>query len=166
MEQKSKPTSQAHKVKKYLEQMELLNSVAKVRVGPSKIHGVGVYAMRDLKKGEKMNLDAMSQWLDLPYKYFTKKGAKGLRPEVAQLLLERWPQIVNGSHFVYPDTRMQAFMNHSDFPNYDAKTDVTLCKLYAGEELTEDYRQIEGWEKVFPWLVEIQEKNEVNEKTA
>lgn len=150
---KQPKVSEAHKERKYLEQVNLLNNLGKVRIGASKIHGVGVFAMRDLKAGEKMYLDAMPNWLDLPYKYFeVRKGAKRLRKEVVALLLERWPNIVNGSQFVYPDTRMQAFMNHSDAPNYDAKTDVTLRKIYEGEELTEDYKQIAGWEKVFTWL--------------
>ncbi len=142
-----KKVSEKQKLVKYNQQIDLLNRLVKVRVGPSKIHGVGVFAMRDLKKGEKMNLDARFEWLDLPYKHFKK-----LRKEVAEYLLERWPQIVNGSHFVCPDSRMQAFMNHSDFPNYDAVNDEMLTKVYAGEELTEDYRKIAGSDKVFPWL--------------
>ncbi len=164
--EKTPKVSKAHQQRKYLEQVNLLNNLVKVRVGPSKVHGVGVFALRDLKKGEKMNLDAMFQWLDLPYKYFQpKKGAQRLRKEVAGLILERWPNIVNGSHFVYPDTRMQAFMNHSDYPNYDAKNDVMIDKIYAGEELTEDYKKIAGWEKIFSWLVAEQNKSKVNEKS-
>jgi hypothetical protein len=125
----------------------LLNDIVKVKIGPSKIHGVGLFAMRDIKKGEVLNLNAVFHAFDVPYKDFKK-----LRPEVSQLLLERWPLVTKGSHFYYPDTQMSAYMNHSETPNYDGKTDKTLKKIKKGEEITEDYRQIEGWEVVYPWL--------------
>lgn len=139
--------SKKHQKEKIENAIKLLNEIVKVRIAPSKVHGVGVVAMRDLKKGEKLYLDAQFQWLDVPYKKF-----KELRPEVRELILERWPLVIKGSHFVYPDTRLQAYCNHSDFPNYDNKTDTTLTKIYAGEEITEDYKNIEGWETVYPWI--------------
>ena len=129
-------------------QVQELNSYVLTKIQPSKIHGVGVFALRDIPKDMKVNADMMFRMYTLPLEYFDK-----LYPEVSELLLERWPQIVNGSRFIYPDTKIQAFMNHSDKPNYDATSDITLKKIKKGEEITEDYRQIEGWEKVFEWLV-------------
>lgn len=140
------PTIKQRK-EKYNQAVALLNDIVKVRIAPSKINGVGVVAMRDLKKGEKLELDAIPHALDLPISYFKK-----LEPEISDLLLGHWPQIVNGSHFLYPVTKMTAFLNHSDEPNYDAKEDKTIRKIKAGEEITEDYRQIENWHKVFTWL--------------
>ena len=129
------------------QQIKELNSYVLTRIAPSKIHGVGVFALRDIPKGRKLNVGMITKLYTLPHSSFLK-----LFPEVREMLLERWPQIVNGSRFLYPDTKIQAFMNHSDKPNYDAKEDIALEDIKKGEEITEDYRQIEGYEKVFKWL--------------
>ena len=75
-----------------------------------------------------------------------------MKEEVRDILLGHWPQIVNGSHFLYPVTKMTAFINHSDDPNYDAKTDKLLKDVKQGEEITENYKLIENYQKVFAWL--------------
>ena len=141
--------TKAHQVKKTKNAIKVLNDIVKIRLAPSTIHGVGVIAMRDMKKGEKLYADAIPNAFDVPYKLFKK-----LDPEVRDILLGHWPQIVNGSHFLYPVTKMTAFLNHSDKPNYDAKEDKTLTSIKAGEEITEDYRLIPNYEKVFDWLVD------------
>lgn len=143
-----KPTKK-HQREKVKQALNLLNDIVKVKIAPSAIHGVGVVAMRDIKKGEKLYLDSVPHAFDVPYKEF-----KRLNPEVSEILLGHWPQVVNGSHFLYPVTKMTAYLNHSVEPNYDAREDKTLRKIKAGEEIVEDYKQIEGWEKVFPWLIE------------
>lgn len=125
----------------------MLNELVKLKIAPSDIHGVGVVAMRNIKKDETLYADGQYQALDIPYKDF-----KNLRPEIAEYILGRWAPIVNGSHFIYPDSKMIAFMNHSDDCNYDAKTDTALRDILEGEEVTENYRIIPNYEKVFPWL--------------
>ena len=142
-----KENSASLKKKKLKLAVKLLNDIVKVKIAPSPIDGVGVFAVRDLKKGEQMELDAIPHQFDVPFSMF-----KELRKDVREILLNFFPLIVGGSHFLYPVTRMTAFLNHSEKPNYDAKTDKIIRKVKAGEELTEDYRQIEGWEKVYPWL--------------
>lgn len=127
--------------------IETLNSIVCVRIAPSPIHGVGVFAIQDLKKGDRLQLDAMWQGFDVPYSMFDR-----LLPEVRQLILERWPKVVEGSHFIYPDTRMSVYLNHSEDPNYDPREDKLLRDVRKGEELTEDYRLIPNWEKSFPFL--------------
>lgn len=143
-----KENSASLKKKKLKIAIKLLNDIVKVKIAPSPIDGVGVFALRDLKKGEQMELDAIPHQFDVPFSMFNE-----LRKDVREILLGFFPLIVGGSHFLYPVTRMTAFLNHSDNPNYDAKTDKILRNVKAGEELTEDYRQIEGWERVYPWLV-------------
>jgi len=144
----SKP-SPAFQNKKWKEAIKLLNRIVCTKIAPSPIHGVGIFALRDMKKGEYLELDAIPHQFDIPYK---KLGE--LHKEVREILLGHFPLIVMGSHFLYPVTRMTAFLNHSNTPNYDAQNDVVLTNIKKGEELTEDYRKIEGYEKVFPWLVE------------
>lgn len=128
-------------------QVQMLNTLVSVRLQPSPIHGVGVFAIREIKKGEKLYADNMPEIFTLQYSEFNK-----LRPEVSDILLERWPLIVRGSAFVYPDSRYVAYMNHSDVPNYDAKEDRALTDIHVGEEVTEDYRKIEDYQKVHTWL--------------
>lgn len=136
-----------HTTKKIKQAIKMLNDIACVKLAPSPIHGVGLFAMRDIPQGTTLYLDAIPNALDIPYKDFDK-----LLPEVRDIVLGQFPQIVNGSHFLYPTTRFLTYVNHSDTPNYDAKNDVTLVDIKAGEEITEDYRLIEGHEKVFEWL--------------
>lgn len=143
----TKEPTQREKDRKVKQAIKMLNDICKIKLAPSTIHGVGVFAMRDLKKGETLYADAIPNALDIPYKLFGQ-----LNPEVKELVLSHWPNIINGSHFLYPVTKMSAFMNHSDDPNVDAKEDRVLRKIKKGEELTEDYRLIINAEKLFAWL--------------
>ena len=131
----------------YETQIEELNERVKVRIAPSKIHGVGIFALRAIKKGEKLYADHVPVAYNLPYSFFNK-----LFPEVRQLLLERWPRVVNGDIFVYPTERIQALMNHNLNPNYDAINDITLRDIAKGEEITENYKLIPGWQEAHVWL--------------
>ena len=129
------------------DQINQLNSMVKVRIAPSKVHGVGVFAIRDTAKGQKLYADHMPVLFTVSYADMNK-----LFTEVKDLLLERFPQIVNGSRFIYPTERLQAYINHSEEPNYNATMDETLKDIKAGAEVFENYREIPGAEKVFTWL--------------
>ena len=129
-------------------QVKELNELVKVRIAPSKIHGVGVFAMRELKAGERLYADIAPMLFNLHYDYFDR-----LLPEVRDILLEQFPQIPNGSHFIWPTTRWIAWMNHSENPSYSALTDKLTQDLKAGEEITENYYLIPGAEKVFSFLI-------------
>lgn len=132
----------------YTRQIQELNTYIKVKLAPSTIDGIGVFALRDIPKGQKLYIDMMPKLYNLPWDEF-----RNLFPEVRKELIARFPLIVKGSAFAYPTTRITAYMNHSETPNYDAKNDVTLSDIGEGEELTEDYRLIDGYEIAFPWLV-------------
>lgn len=129
------------------EQIAYLNKIVKTRIAPSDIQGVGVFALRDIEKGEKLYANLFPQLYSLSYANFGK-----LLKEVKQLLLERWPQVINGSKFAYPDTNIQAYMNHADDPNYDGQTDMALRDIKEGEEITEDYRKVPNYKKAYPFL--------------
>ena len=89
---------------------------------------------------------------------FTELKQKLKDTEILQLIIERWPRIVNGGAFISPnyDARLTSFMNHSDTPNYDPATDFALADISKGEEVFEDYRQIPNYERAFPWLPVIE----------
>lgn len=128
-------------------QIAELNTFVTTRLAPSKIHGVGVFALDNLKKGDKLFADIAPRMYNVPYDDFNQ-----IKPDVRQILLERWPQIINGSAFIYPDTQTQAFMNHSESANYDAFKDEMLMDVKSGEEITEDYRLIPNFDKIHRWL--------------
>lgn len=138
------------------ETVVLLNTLIRVKIAPSEIHGVGVFAMRDIPKNTKLYAEMTPQVFKLPY-----EDMDNLFPEIKQMLLERWPQIINGSAFAFPTERIQAYMNHSEEPNYDAVNDIMLKDIERGEEVTEDYRLIPNYEKVHKWLVSEKEKSVV-----
>lgn len=133
----------------YKIQIEELNRYVKTKLAPSPVHGIGVFAMRDIPKGQKLYIDMQPKLYNLPYSEF-----RNLFPEVRDDILSRWPNVLNGSYFGYPDTRITAYMNHSETPNYDAINDEVLEDIAAGEEIFEDYRKIARADEVFPFLKE------------
>lgn len=141
--------TKAHKELKWKESINALNDTVNTKLASSSIHGVGVFALRDIKKGERMYQNTIPNTFDLPYSKFGK-----LRKEVKEMLLQFFPfkAVDVDATFWYPVNSMQAYMNHSDKPNYDAIKDVALKDIKAGDEVTEDYRKIEGWEKVYPFI--------------
>jgi len=126
-----------------------LNTEIRVKLAPSKTHGIGVFAIRDIPRGQRVYCipHLNPKWYTVPWGSMSK-----LFPEVRELIVERWPSIVNGSHFVSPMdmTWMITFMNHSPDPNYEVKTDMVLKDIKKGEELFEDYRLMENYQKVYP----------------
>ena len=132
-------------------QIFTLNNEMKTKLAPSPIHGIGVFTMRSIKAGEKLHCipSVNPQWYTLPYASLTK-----LFPEVRELILQRWPSVINGSAFLSPnDTQwLVTYINHHDDPNYEVATDTALKDIKVGEELTEDYRLMKNYEQIFPWL--------------
>lgn len=134
------------------DQINELNSTIKTRIAPSSIHGVGVFAIMDIRKGERcycVPVKELNRWYSVPWGSLNK-----LFPEVRELIMAQWPSIVNGSHFLSPNYTAWPilFMNHSSTPNYSNLTDLALEDIEAGQELTEDYCLMENAEKAFPTL--------------
>lgn len=98
-------------------------------LAPSKIHGVGVFAVRDIPRGQKLYLQGTGEeftWSD------------HIKEPFKTLILSRWPE---RKTFLHPhsDAWFLSFMNHSRAPNYDHESDVALEAIHTGEEITEDY---------------------------
>ena len=129
-------------------QIVMLNGSVKATLGPSKIHGIGVFAIRDIKKNERVYCDQLPKLFKLPYSQLNK-----LFPEIREIIIGRWPSIINGSKFISPDARLISFMNHSDTPNYFQVSDTARCDIKKGEEITENYQLMPNWQKIYPWLV-------------
>jgi len=134
------------------EQIDELNTWVKTYIAPSKIHGVGVFALRSIPKGQRLYANIVTKVYPLPFNEF-----RNLFPEVRKYIIERWPLVAGGkSYFLFPETKIVAFMNHgnSDEVNYDAVNDIVLKDIEVGSEILEDYKLIEGWEKIYTFLVD------------
>lgn len=129
------------------QQIDKINSIVKIKIAPSDIHGVGVFAIYDIPKLTKLYADSYPQAYKINYGRFSE-----LFKEIRELIVGRWPRVTLSEPFLWPDSFYQGYINHYDFPNYDPITDLTLKDIKAGEEITEDYRRIEGWEKAHHWL--------------
>jgi SET domain-containing protein len=127
--------------------VDRLNGQMKLYLAPSKVHGVGVFALRSISRGEKLYADEAPTVYKLPYSYFGK-----LFPEVRELLLSHNPHIINGSLFIFPTERWTAYLNHSEEQNYDIQSDMALTDIKKGEEIFENYKLIKGYAQIYPFL--------------
>ncbi len=116
--------------------IEELNKTVKLTLKPSDIHGVGVFAIRDIKKGEKLYTHGSPE-----KKLYKLKDWKGMIPEVKALICQRWLLAERGGTFLSPhdDVWLNSFLNHSDEPNMEKQTDTAFRDIKKGEEITIDY---------------------------
>lgn len=131
-------------------QIKELTEQVKCRIGVSKVSGVGIIAIRDIKKGETLHCRIEEpKWYTVTFGNLNKLPA-----EIRQLILDRWSLVVIGQPFLSPnhDAIMICFMNHSDSPNYDPHTDTATRDIKKGDEILENYRIAKGWEIAYPWL--------------
>lgn len=118
--------------------IEKLNASVWAKLGVSSIHGVGVIAIRNISKGQRVYA---FPHIDKPIEKLVCDDFAGLHPEIVKLIEQRWPLAFKGEAFISPndDARLLSFMNHSSTPNYDDWTDRALRFIPMGTELTEDY---------------------------
>lgn len=130
------------------EQIAKLNEEVRCTLRPSSIHGIGVFALRDIKKGGRLYCRPEELIMyNIPYDRFDE-----IRPEIREIVLARWPHVVNGMGFVSPDALHSSFMNHSSTPNY-GQDDSALRDIAIGEEITEDYMIFgEKTKEIYTWL--------------
>ena len=134
------------------QQINELNSEVRCTIKPSKIAGVGVFAIRDIRAGERCYVrpNMIPRFYDIPFGSLSK-----LFPEIKELVLARWASVVNGSLFCSPNdsAHLLMFVNHSSSPNYDVVSDTTLRDISKNEEILEDYCMMDNAEKAHsPWL--------------
>src|SRR3990167_7480921 len=133
-------------------QVVQLNDTVRCTLKPSRIDGIGVFAIQYIRKGERCYCTP-----NLIPKFYnlTFTQLDDLVPEVKELILQRWASVVNKSLFMSPndDAHLLMFINHSPDPaevNYDVVTDTALKDIPRNTELFEDYRVMDNWEKVRP----------------
>lgn len=112
---------------------------------PSPLHGIGVFAIADIKKGEqKIFSSHEAEWIEV------SKGEVDALPPHAKALVENHC-LFNETHYYIPEYGFKVFdlavyLNHADQPNLisinDGEYFEALRDIAAGEELLIDYGTI------------------------
>jgi SET domain-containing protein len=112
---------------------------------PSPLHGIGVFSITAIKKGErKIFSDHESEWIEI-----SKEEVDAL-PQHARDLVENHC-LFNETHYYIPEYGFKIFdlavyLNHSDQPNLisinDGEFFEAIRDIEAGEELLIDYGTI------------------------
>lgn len=115
-----------------------LNETVWARIKPSTIDGVGVFAIRNIPRGQNISNVTIDEFRLLTT--ISVEELDTLHPQVKKLLLDQFlshreDKIVckNPNAMV----NLRCFMNHSETPNTDGV--MALRDISEGEELTEDY---------------------------
>lgn len=126
-----------------------LNNTVYCKLAPSKIHGIGVFAIRDIPKGTQIwaKKHTNTETISL-------ESTEGLHPAILEIIKQRWILAFQGDKFFSPndDARLLSFMNHSNEPNYDPITDKVIKDIKEGEEILEDYRIVPNYKEIYPFI--------------
>ena len=110
------------------------------RIGTSRIHGVGVLAIRDIPKGTLVFAGESERVV------WRSRAAVKRMPRAIRALYEDFGMVWRDKIGVPPSLNMLSvgwYVNHSDTPNVEAGEDArfrALRRIRKGEELTADYR--------------------------
>lgn len=110
------------------------------RIGPSRIHGVGVRAVRDIPAGTLVFAGESERVV------WASRAAVRRLPKAIRALYEDFGMVSGDRIGVPPSLNMLSvgwYVNHADGPNIEAGDDGrfrALRRIRKGEELTADYR--------------------------
>lgn len=122
-----------------------INNEVWTKLAPSKIQGIGVFAIRNIPEGTE--LFKSQNEIYTYYKLSNKNFLKLLEP-IRNIILDRTQ--FERIRFRHPNcsARLQSFMNHSNNPNSDGKK--ALRMIYQGEEITKNYMETK---KLHPYIL-------------
>jgi len=130
--------------------LENLKNDIYCRLKTSSIHGVGVFAIRNIPKGiDPFKGCEIERWIG-----FKESELKDLRPEVKKMVYDL-SAFQKGKVWI-PNFGLNSigtsyFVNSSKKPNLKALKDgekfITIRHIKAGEELTVDYRTYDEYSK-------------------
>ena len=121
--------------------VKYLNETVWATLKPSKLGGVGVFAIRDIKKGAVITDYSIHTINNIGFLKVAEEDMKLIHPSVLRLILDRSMFQEGQKNFYFYSPNMEvcltSFMNHSDRANSDGR--VALRDIDEGEEITEDY---------------------------
>ncbi len=119
--------------------IKYLNETVWCKLGSSPIHGVGVFAIRDISKGQELS----DNYYNSEHKVYdmTLDEFNNILPDIKALILDRtlYPKDTTTFKVFSPnnDQILQSFINHAHNANSDGIRAIRDIK--RGEEITEDY---------------------------
>ena len=132
--------------------IQTINNEVWATLASSKIHGIGVFAIRDIPKGTEL---AKNQWDTETYYEVTDEEFMELLEPIRNIILDRTKQEEGAMiKFRHPNcmAKLQSFMNHSLTPNSDGQK--TLREIKKGEEITENFFEVAGNMKLNKFILE------------
>lgn len=106
-------------------------------------HGVGVYAIRDIEKGQQLTDHSVHNIREMCLYTLDEPNFLLLAPEIRALILDR-TIFVAGKPFTFlspnAEQTLRSFMNHSKEPNSNGE--YATRDIAKGEEITEDYNTL------------------------
>ena len=123
--------------------IKYLDSTVWATLRPSPIHGIGVFAIRDIPEGTRIT-DHRDYWEKHARNQLTPEEMNQLHPAIRKIILDR-------THFFEEDTLLEFYspnlsapleywLNHSDTPNITGTH--TIRNIKADEELTINYKTL------------------------
>jgi len=140
-----------------MKRIHLLNRVLRdcfCRLQPSNIHGIGVFAVREIPKGRNP-FKMIPKYGDIGYVRITDDELAALPPRLSKLIRDLFIPTDGEMHI--PNHGMNlinlnSYLNHSITPSMRTRNGydfVALRRIPVGEELTVDYRTF-GPEELVP----------------
>ena len=124
---------------KLVHTIEFIKNKIYYRLQPSSIHGVGLFAIKDIPEGTSINdeIDELEERIAIP-----KSKLKDVDGNILKLLNDYFVSDDDCYKFYFPINYKwmhNFFMNHSSNPNFDCVSGLTTRDIKEGEEITEDY---------------------------
>jgi len=129
-----------------IENINYINSTVWATLKKSSIHGIGVFAIRDIPKGTKLSDNNVTEPINLKHFTFNKKQLRLIRPEILNLILDRtiFPKGIEEVTIVSPNSNytLTAFCNHSSESNCDS--------IYAIKDIKQDEEILTDFNSFYP----------------
>jgi hypothetical protein len=115
------------------------------RLQPSNIHGIGVFAVRDIPKGRNP-FKTIPKYADFGYVRITGDELDALPPKLSEAIKALFiptDGVMHIPNYGLNVIRLNCYLNHATTPNMRTKNGfdfTSLRKILVGEELTVDYR--------------------------
>lgn len=122
---------------------EYINNTVWATLGISKVHGIGVIAIRDIPEGTRFtdyDIYGSEQMANMPGIFTLEEDEfNQILPEIRKLILDK-TVIMDKILFASPNSvqDLRSWMNHADDPN--VVNFSTVKEIKKGEELLEDFR--------------------------
>lgn len=141
-----------------------LNRTVWATIKVSKIHGIGVFAIRDVPKDTYITDHSVHNLKQARLIRMNELQFKLIFPEIRELILDR-SSFAEGQDMLFYSPNVvsciQSFMNHSKTPNTNGIR--ALVDIKKGEELTEDYNTLTFGLKLHPLIVQHRKKKGILE---